>query len=206
MTGPERDRPAPSVDAECVAAAPAGTQAELLAARYGRTLRTPERPMAFTFGEFARGAGMAWLAFQLAYPVVFALVGTIGSIVAPATPDSVAQSIGLGLVSAFYAFLFQTPWTLGALLGGGVLAWLLGWAMQRVRALGLHLAAFATLGLAIGVVASWNATGAMGNGPSLLVVPAALVSAAAVAFGWRWTAVRALRADAPASVGLGHAR
>lgn len=185
----------------------AGPGVEPFAERYGRgTPRTAERPMAFTFGEFARGAGLAWLAFQLAFPLLYAVVGIVAGLLAPSSSDPVGQSLAFGIASVFYTFLSQTPWTLGALVFGGILAWLLGWALQRVPAFGWHLAAFAALGALIGVVASWSAFGAMGGGALVVQLPAVAVSAAAVAFGWWWTARRALRADAAATVGLEHAR
>ncbi|GAA2449266.1 hypothetical protein [Agromyces soli] len=185
----------------------AGPAAESLAERYGRgSPRTAERPMAFTFGEFARGAGMAWLAFQLAFPLVYALIVFVGGVVDPSSSDPLSSSIGFGFYAVFVTFLYQTPWTLGALVFGGILAWLLGLALQRVPAFGWHLAAFAALGALIGVVASWSAFGALGGGAFVVQLPAVAVSAAAVAFGWWWTARRALRADAAATVGLGHAR
>ena len=177
-----------------------------LAGRYGGRVRTPRLPMAFTFPEFARGAIAAWVAFQLVFPLSYPAIIVVAALTAPgadpgqAASDTWAQALAWGLLGIVMTFAFALPWSIGALvLVGAPAAWLLGIALRRVRSFPVHLALFSTLGLGVGGLTAWLATSTMSMGAGIpYVAIGAVVTAAAVAYGWRRTASRALRDDAVA--------
>lgn len=144
--------------------------------------RTDAAPMAFTAGEFVRGALYAWGLFlglsTLAFVPLF--------------------------LSMFWLPLYVTlPWSLGALLIGAPIAYVLGRMLLRVHSLVVHVVAFTTFGAAVGVATTALAMAAEWTGlsqPSFTgyAVPMIVVCAAATAavpLGWWLTASRALRRD-----------
>ncbi|UOQ90740.1 hypothetical protein MUN74_07510 [Agromyces endophyticus] len=149
--------------------------------------------MAFTFGEFARGAMWAWWTFQWVYLLANLAVDVVVAFFAH------GSSMSLGLFWSVFAFL----WSVGALLLlGGPLAWLLGRSLRRVPRSFWHLIAFGALGLVVGAVTTLVATQWFGFWPvwsslsAMSTAIAAVSTAIAVAFGWRRTAKRALAGDA----------
>ncbi|MCD2443597.1 hypothetical protein LQ757_15060 [Agromyces sp. SYSU K20354] len=173
-----------------------------VAGRYGMRVRTPELPMAFTFGEFARGAGIAWLVFQLVFPLSYPLIIVVAALMSsdPATAISSAwaQALMWGILGILWSFVFALPWSLGALvLLGGPAAWVLGLTLRRVRSIGVHLVLFAILGLGVGGLTAWLASSTMSTGAGIpYAVIGAVVTAVSVAYGWHRTARRALKDDA----------
>ncbi|UOQ90741.1 hypothetical protein MUN74_07515 [Agromyces endophyticus] len=176
-----------------------------VAGRYGMRVRTPELPMAFTWGEFARGAGFAWLAFQLVFPLSYPVMSIVVALSSPDPFESVKSAVGWALLVVMMSFLYALPWSIGALLLiGGPAAWGLGLGLRRVASLRVHLVAFALLGAVVGAVVAWIAGTIMSMGASATVfaIDAAVVTGASVAYGWRRTARRALADDARL---IGHA-
>lgn len=163
--------------------------------------------MAFTAWEFVRGAAIAWVLFLVAAPGIQVAVALVP--VAFTQPDwpqailgALTYSVLMGLWLAVGVFL---PWSFGALLVLGVpLAIALGLAMRTVADRRIHLACFALLGAAVGLATTLVFVAVNGwdfDPPGM--VPAAVVNTllcgASVAFGWWFTATRALRADAAAT-------
>ena len=175
-----------------------------LAGRYGRRVRTPELPMAFTFPEFARGAVHVWVVFQLVFPLSYPVIIVVAGLTAPgadpdqAISDTWALALAWGLLGIVMTFVFALPWSIGALmLVGAPAAWLLGMSLRRVRSFPVHLTLFAMLGLGVGALTAWLASSTMSMGDGIPYVEiGGLVTAASVAHGWRRTASRALREDA----------
>ncbi|WP_374975581.1 hypothetical protein ACEYYH_17505 [Microbacterium trichothecenolyticum] len=138
--------------------------------------------MRFTRWEFARGAIAGWVWFLGLHQLLL-----------------LVPLAGYGVWS-LYATI---PWSLGALLLGSPAAFALGWAMRRQPKVPWHLLAFASFGLAVGVVATvvalWvPAWGIPADGYGNMTLPAAIVAISAspaVALGWWFTARRALAAD-----------
>ncbi|MFB9307770.1 hypothetical protein BJY17_002759 [Agromyces hippuratus] len=173
-----------------------------LASRYGMLLRTPELPMAFSFTEFARGAGLAWLGFQALFSLGYASTGVAMAFASLAQPDrfsSFESAVGYVPAMLLFSFGYAMPWSIGALmLVGGPAAWLLGRSLRRVRAMRWHLVGFAVLGLVVGLATSVIATATMqfpGSQGSIFVLIATPATTVAVAFGWWRTASWALRDD-----------
>ncbi|GAA1808399.1 hypothetical protein [Agromyces neolithicus] len=169
-----------------------------LAGRYGRRVRTPELPMAFTWGEFARGAGFAWLVFQLVFPLSYPVM-SLGSFLLYPPSSGSTDVLVFALLGSVMMFVFALPWSIGALvMVGGPTAWLLGLALRRVRPIWVHLIAFAVLGAVVGGATAWTAGAVMTGSASSFgyTLPGALVTGASVAYGWRRTARRALADDA----------
>lgn len=170
-----------------------------VAGRYGARVRTPEAPMAFTWGEFVRGAGWAWWTFQWMFPLSYPVMLIVMALWSPNPFESMANAVSwafLGiLMSAFYAL----PWSIGTLvLIGGPSAWVLGLAFRRVESFRVHLVAFALLGALVGAVVGWIAGTSMTIAASAaaFAIDGAIVTGASVAYGWRRTATRALADDA----------
>lgn len=167
-----------------------------VAGRYGIRVRTPELPMAFTFGEFAGGAWRAWWTFSWVFPIAFSLANLAGTLLTP-EPRWTASSISGSFAILLFSYIWEIPWTLAGLaLVGGPCAWLLGLALRRVRSLRVHLVAFGLLGLVVGALMSWLAGTVMGLGPLSAVPSGALVAGFAVPYGWYRAARRALAEDA----------
>jgi hypothetical protein len=151
-----------------------------LAARYGvaPSPRTAELPRAFAFGEFARGAAFAWLAFQPLAVIAIAVASAID---------------GGDLALAFLVPLFGLPYTLAATLVGSPAALVLGRRLRRQRRDPIHLLAFGVYGALWGVVVQLVL---FHGGPRLgLTVPLTAATAGAVLVGWWATSRLALRAD-----------
>ena len=104
-------------------------------------------PMEFSTYEFWRGAACAWTCF-VALLVVVPL-----SVFALTDPASLADAmsgtilmlvVGIGAIVAAIAVLFFSP-----------LVWLVATRLRGVRSVAAHLAVYAGLGTAIGVVMAW---------------------------------------------------
>lgn len=170
-----------------------------LGLRYGRVVRTPELPMAFSFEEFARGAWWAWLGFHILFSAVYTSMGVAAAFAAPDPFSAFGASLAYVPAMLLASLLFALPWSVGALvLLGGPAAWVLGRALRRVRGRRWHLIAFTVLGLGVGLAVSSIATATMqpGWGLSPFVVIGSPATAVAVAYGWWRTASRALSDDA----------
>lgn len=142
--------------------------------------RTDDRPMAFTTGEFWRGAVYAWFWFLIIStaahtPVLFTMTPVV--------------------------LWFTIPWSAGALLVGALPAYALGRGLQTNGSFKIHATAFTVFGAVIGMAttavalfAPWSSLA----GPNAAVywIPVAIVCAAsaiAVPLGWYQTARLALR-------------
>lgn len=170
----------------------------------GAPRRTSALPMAFSAGEFIRGALLAWLVFMLLAPIMFMVaVAIIG---APASVgDFLFSAVFIALMGAFTIL----PWAVGALAIGSPLAFLLGRSLRRTGRISVHLLLFTAFGLLLGLVSAAVAvpvidaadvdTGGYWEGVLAVlhfVVGAVLASTIAVPLGWWITARLALRADA----------
>jgi len=187
--------------------------ATALPARRRPSPRTAELPMAFTGWEFTRGALTAWGLFLILFgPVMLGLlvvprlVLLIDAMDDPVTlrflthgPSQIPQTVLL-------SYIYAIPSSMIAVLVGGALAYAIGHSLRRVRHRGVHLAAFALLGLAVGAGTTLLFI-ALTIGFDTPIVPALTVGAPialaattglAVALGWTCTVRRALRADARA--------
>lgn len=158
--------------------------------------------MAFSWREFWRGAVASLVTFNL----LFLVVTTVVCMILMGTASSII------LLFAFVAW-FQLLFVLGisvlATVIGSCLAFGLGMLLRAVPSIRVHLAAFAGLGLAVGglatvVVALWPKDELDGYGSMLghitepsILLPLLALSAASVAYGWYWTASRALRDSEP---------
>lgn len=182
--------------------------------RYRRpSPRTAERPMAFTGPEFVRGAFAAWGLFNGLAPLVLAGSGVVAELAAGRPTGA-----GWAPLVLLLAPMFLVPWSLGSLLlVGAPLALAIGLGLARIPRRSIHLAAFACLGALVGALTTmayvWFSTlpqpGTVYSTPRptlaeqladqwLLVLLFAAGTALAVVLGWRWTAMRALRADTAA--------
>jgi hypothetical protein len=147
--------------------------------------RTQAEPMAFTFSEFLLGVSAACVAF-------FPLVGLANLL------------IGSGVVIVIVLSVAAVP---VAALVFGPLAHLLGRTLRFTRRTAVHLAAFAALGLVVGVVTTSVVLLVMSSGrafaapdfwtpPTIwLFAPTVLAATGAVPSGWWCAAHRALRGD-----------
>ena len=142
--------------------------------------------MAFTPGEFLRGALIAFFA----YPLWGTLV--MGALLLPADPIDVLRSLPLVLL---YLTAIAMPWMIGALLIGLAPAWFLGRALRRKPRKAVHIAAFALLGAVIGAATLIVALAVGGLPPIAPEVFIAQVAAGAmtVTTGWWMTARWALQ-------------
>ena len=176
-----------------------------LAARYGTAgPRTSERPMAFRFGEFARGAFSAWGWFLL-----FSLPALVFAPIAAEAFGGASLSWQQGLAWApLYIYvgfpLVVLPSSIGALVIWSPLTYLLGLCLRRTRAAAVHLAAFIAFGVGIGVATAAIAGAALGYAPSMMV-GFVLAAGVAIPMGWHRTARRALANDAAAEASVSEA-
>jgi hypothetical protein len=171
-----------------------------LAARYGTASpRTSEQPMAFQFGEFARGALIAWgwfLLLSLPALVIAAVISAWET--ASGAYDGWLNTIGLTIFFwVIYGGFFVLAWSIGALLLGAPLAYLLGFLLRGVAGIRIHLAAFTLFGIGLGIAVActtplpteilpWPNT----------TTPFVLAAGIAIPVGWHRTARRALANDA----------
>ncbi|WP_394279929.1 hypothetical protein [Microbacterium sp.] len=148
-------------------------------------VRTLEEPMAFTMGEFLRGALIAFLGYPLWGTLLTAIVSV------PADPAGVLTWLPVFLL---YLVGVAAPWTIGTLVVGLTPAWALGRALRRVSGKGLHVAAFALLGAALGALTLVVALTIGGMPPLTPELFIAHVGAGGltVVTGWWFTARRAL--------------
>lgn len=167
--------------------------------------------MAFTFGEFLRGAAFTWLAFNVIIALGFAGIGLVAGI---ASGDR--HTIGFAPIALLFSLYYSAPVSLAVLIVvAAPLAIWLGRALRKRARLGLHLGAFSALGVAIGLLISlvlpvwslWIMRPTPSLGEFLLGwLPAGLalaaVTAASVLIGWCTTAAFALRADRRAASGV----
>jgi hypothetical protein len=168
--------------------------------------------MAFTLWEFARGALIAWLGFNVLAPVIIA-GWSIVAIVASGTFSELGSVVWILL----FAPIILLPWSIGALLVlGAPLAFVLGRTLRRTTTRASHFAAFAVLGMVVGVATSiaytgfsyWPQVTATQTYPTVptfgeqilmhspVILLLAVTTAATVTLGWCITATRALRGDA----------
>ncbi len=152
--------------------------------------RTDAAPMAFTAGEFIRGALYAWLWFLLLSTLTFVPI---------AGPMS------------WIALVYTGPWSVGALILGSPLAYGLGRLLERSPSVLLHAALFTLFGALVGIVttafavsAPWSGLhGSLNPGYTIFIVAVCVSAAIAVPLGWWQTATRALRRDQHNSAGSG---
>ncbi|MGN6206902.1 hypothetical protein [Humibacter sp.] len=128
-----------------------------MAVRYGASSpRRADLPKAFTLGEFVRGALTAFLVFQpMGMIIAFVMAARIPFNL-PITPPASAiwsSSLDDGLYGVLFGGIYGLPTSFSALIVGSPVAYLLGTALRRIRADWIHLAAFATYGMFVGISA-----------------------------------------------------
>jgi|GEM_PF-1356299 len=162
------------------------------------TVRTAERPLAFTGDELIRGGITAWVVFM-----VLLLVGETAHLTllySSTALESTAERI-LGVLFLLLLIALVGGVVAAVVVPFGVVIMLpIGLALRRVRAVAVHLTIYALLGAAIGCAYLFAFRG--GRPLDLLtpwdyfvVIPAAS-AALAIPLAWWWTARRALRIDA----------
>ncbi|MFG6403107.1 MULTISPECIES: hypothetical protein [unclassified Microbacterium] len=164
------------------------------------SVRTPERPMAFTWRELWRGAWTAWAVFLAILAVL--MLGVL--IVNP-------PSGTYGSLEFLVAFLFFG----GAAVVSGLVttvmapvARLIGKALERVARPAVHVAVFAVLGALLGQVTVGASAWVFGGTPMAIAFGSPLslivsaVFALCTALGWVFTYRRALHPKVRASAAL----
>ncbi|PRB15616.1 hypothetical protein CQ042_09045 [Microbacterium sp. MYb62] len=158
--------------------------------------------MAFLWREFWRGAVATWITFNTLFLVVTTVVLTIMS-------RSLQGIFSILILVAWFQLLFVVAISALATIVGGPLAFGLGRLLRTVSGIRRHLVAFAGLGLVVGglviaIVGVWPVIETEEFGTLLshltepyIALPLLGVSAISVAYGWYWTASRALL-DVPA--------
>lgn len=151
-----------------------------LETRYGSASpRTAEFPRAFTLGEFARGAGLAFLWFQ---PAVI-IAAAIGSAVEGGADFELLFIIPVaGAPTGFVATVLGSP-----------AAFLIGFVLRRQARDAVHVIAFAAYGALVGTVTVFIIGGHQFDAATTLTY--GIPAAAAVALGWWSTSRLALRKD-----------
>ncbi len=166
-----------------------------------RTLRTPQQPMAFTPDELLRGGGTVWLVFVLLLSALVIVSAVTSSVLNGADLTDLGPSL---LIAPFVVAIFAGI-PAGIVMVFGMLGVRpLATAMRRVRSIPVHLAMYTSLGLLIGALYLWVATG--GNVLRVVdylpwglpFVSPALAATVAVPLGWWLTMRRARRDDARA--------
>ncbi|MCL2514959.1 MAG: hypothetical protein FWD85_08850 [Microbacteriaceae bacterium] len=146
--------------------------------------RTDRLPRAFTFGEFARGALIAWLGFAPFVVLAYLLVGLF--------LDREASFYGIAIA------LFGFPITAIATVAGSPLAYLLGMRLRRRRRDLTHVVAFALYGglwgFAVLFVMYWGDVFS-DQETRFTVISCTIATSAAVVTGWWATSRLALRKD-----------
>ncbi|QAY73880.1 hypothetical protein ET445_11520 [Agromyces protaetiae] len=166
----------------------AGT-GDSIAARYGaRDPRSAAEPMAFTFGEFVRGAFGTWGWFLLFAVGGFLIVGTVAEVASTGwSGGSPGPALGMSLVVLIYGFPVFLAVSLVALALGMPGAWLLAWSLRRVPRVRVQLIAFAAYGVAFGTLMTWLVAGVIARDALpvafLWLSPFIAASAAAFALG-----------------------
>lgn len=162
--------------------------------------RTPAQPMAFTAREFWRGALVSCLSFNLLFLVVTAVILTVAS-------GSLQGFVSILIFVAWFQLVAVVAVSAVATLIGSAAAFGLGLLLRTVTSMRRHLAAFAALGIlvagaVVAIVGVWPVSEIDGYGSLLhhitepyITLPLLAVSAVSVAFGWYWTASRALDGD-----------
>lgn len=161
------------------------------------TVRTREEPMAFTRDEFGRGAWWSWFTFMTL--LGFGLSAYSISIQASASSDSLVVVLYVMVLFLGYGALIGGVVSLTVMIVLSPVAWMIGRALRRARALALHIAVYTLLGVAIAALAvaallvyGWDPGATLGN-PVILICLVATV--ASVPTGWWISAHRALRED-----------
>jgi hypothetical protein len=156
--------------------------------------------MAFLWREFWRGAVAAWIAFNALFLLVTTIVLTIMS-------RSLQGVFSILILVAWFQLVFVVAVSALATVVGGAAAFGMGRLLRTVTGIRRHLAAFAGLGLVVGglviaTVAVWPVSETEEFGTLLshitepyIALPLLGVSAISVAYGWYWTASRALLDD-----------
>ncbi|WP_102192206.1 hypothetical protein [Microbacterium aurantiacum] len=152
--------------------------------------------MAFTRDELARGAFSAWGIF-MGLMLGGLIIMFIGSGFQSAPTSGWGSLIGTALGIGLFAGIIGGVISLLAMALGMPVAWLLGRALRRVAALGIHLLVYSAFGIVIGAAAMWAVSllfpgGVIENSVGWIVAGSAFV---AVPAGWWLTARSALRED-----------
>lgn len=156
----------------------------------GHRTRTPEQAMAFTSGEFWRGAWTAWGLFMILLLACLIVV-------------SIATGAGFLLVIVLmYGALVGGSISLLAMLAFSPLAWLIGRWLRKLAVRWVHAVVFTLFGAGVGAAMPLICQLVLGTPTSYPLDAWTLTligaSATAVGGGW-WCAVRrALDSDSPA--------
>ncbi|KJL19620.1 hypothetical protein RN51_02962 [Microbacterium oxydans] len=156
--------------------------------------------MAFSRREFWRGAIAAWVTFNALFLMVTTVVLTIMS-------RSLQTLFSILIMVAWFQLLFVVAASALATIIGSGAAFGLGRLLRTTTGTRRHLMAFAGLGLVVGGVViavvgvvPANLTGEFGFvltdiSEPYIALPLLGMSAVSVAYGWYWSASRALCAD-----------
>lgn len=156
--------------------------------------------MAFVWREFWRGAVATWITFNALFLLVTTVVLTIMS-------RSLQGFFSILILVAWFQLVFVVAISALATVVGGAAAFGLGRLLRTVASMRRHLVFFAGLGLVVGglviaIVAAWPVSETEEFGALLrhitepfIALPLLAVSAVSVAYGWYWTASRALLDD-----------
>ena len=158
--------------------------------------RTVEEPMAFTRDELGRGAFCSWGIF-MGLMLGGLIVMFIGSGFQSAPTSGWISLIGTALAFGLFAGIIGGVVSLLVMALGMPVAWLLGRALRRVAALGIHLLVYSAFGIVVGAAAMWAVSlffpgGVIENPVGWIVAASAFV---AVPAGWWFAAHSALRED-----------
>jgi hypothetical protein len=130
------------------------------------SVRTAAEPMAFTAGEFWRGALSAWLWFLG--------LSTLGF-------------LPWLFMALHIVLLYTVPWSIAGMLIGLAPAFGLGRALRRVASVPVHIVVFTVFGAALGVGMTTIALAVMGGGyggSAVFWLVPIVASVAAVPLGW----------------------
>ena len=149
--------------------------------------------MDFTWRDLVFGAFLAWATFMILL-LGFFLVGMIAApiqrFIAEA-PQHLGYDLSTGLYAVALVGLLGGVGSLLATVLGTPFVWAIGFALRRVRAISVHLAVYALLGGAVGLIALGFFGGWQGD--LLFAQPfgvyLVIASAIAVPAGW-WRAMR----------------
>lgn len=169
--------------------------------------RTPQRPMAFTGEELARGGILTWLVFLALVALVIVVPELASTFAAGWAGIWSGDDAGAILSSRIAELVGELQYLLMALVICGMiaglvalaitpLAGLVGRGLARVRHRAIHLCAYFGLGAVVGGVIALGIGALTGFWYPPLLTATTATTAVATATGWWLTSRKALRDDA----------
>ncbi|MEV4735029.1 MULTISPECIES: hypothetical protein [unclassified Microbacterium] len=161
------------------------------------SMRTPERPMAFSTDELLNGGLLTWLLFCGLVPVgiLASMLWALPSATQPLWSDWLISGLAILVISVIVAIVSLVLVPFGILLVRPIAL-----ALRRVRAMPVHVTAYTVLGAAIGalyltVIGTIPSLTEVNTYTILITTPAVAITIA-TPLGWWLSARRALRKDA----------